>query len=130
MRANATSERLDFEALLIEEGSRSFWLAYTAPIETVFAELRAYDRASKVPVRPWVIGPCCDHIYPTCPHVQRSGKLDVARDGRERLRIGSYETVDDPNNVLYLDPTWDNPHGDICGWCFRVWRARLIRTAA
>lgn len=118
--------RPDFEALLLEEGRRAYWLEYTAPMWRVFAEFDAYDRATKIAVRPWVIGECCDHIYPTCPAVVRTGRLDV-NDGKWWL--GRYETVDDPNNPLYLDPDWDNPHGDVCGWCFRVWRARVRRTA-
>jgi hypothetical protein len=117
--------RLDFETVLIEEGRRAYWMTYGATIDRVLADLDAIDRAYRVPVRPWVIGECCDHIYPTCPHVVRTGRLD-AKDGKWWL--GRYETIDDPANVLYLDPEWDNPNGDICGWCFRVWRSRLPRS--
>lgn len=127
LRAGSESTRLDFETLLIEEGPRSFWLAYTAPIERVMAEFHHFDKATKIPVRPWIIGECCDHIYPTCPAVQRTGRLD-ANDGNWRL--GRYETVDDPHNILFLDPEWDNPNGDVCGWCFRVWRGRIRKAAA
>lgn len=53
----------------------------------------------------------------------------VTRDGEIvwKLRCpqcGHEGDIDDPANVMYLDPDWDNPCGDICGWCFRVWRSR------
>ena len=113
--------RDDFETLLVEEGERPFGLTYTSPIVRVFAEIHAFDRATRYPVRPWVLGECCDHIYPTCPAVVRTGRLDV---DDSKWWLGTYKTVDDPDNPLWLHPDWDNPNGDICGWCFRVWRAR------
>lgn len=119
-------QRRDFETLLVEEGVRPFSLEYSAPIGRVLAEIVAYDQATKLPVRPWVLGECCDHIYPTCPAVVRTGRLDV-EDGNWRL--GTYRTVDDPANVLYLHPDDDGDatRGDVCGWCFRVWRSRVKR---
>ena len=123
----AANERTDFETLLLEEGERSYWLTYASPIARIFSVLNAYDRAQRVPVRPWVLGECCDHIYPHCPAVVRTGRLDVD-DGKWWL--GTYRTVDDPDNPMYLDPEWDNPNGDVCGWCFRVWRARAKRELA
>ena len=63
---------------------------------------------SDVGVTPWVL--CwarLDHIYPTCPAAQRSE--------------GGYRIINDPSNRL--DPDND-PHGDICGWCKRLWVSR------
>lgn len=125
-RTASAADRRDFETLLLEEGDRSYWLAYTSPIERAFTEIAAVDRAFRLPVRPWVIGECCDHIYPTCPHVVRTGRLD-AKDGKWWL--GRYETVDDPDNTLWLHPDED-PGSDVCGWCFRVWRSRVRRELA
>lgn len=126
-KAEQPSYRADFETLRIEEGIRSFALEYAPPLARAFMEIDATDRAYGLPIRPWVLGETCDHIYPTCPAVIRTGRLD-ANDGKWWL--GTYRTIDDPQNVLYLSPEWDNPCGDICGWCFRVWRGRVSREQA
>lgn len=58
-------------------------------------------------VAPWWIGITSDHLYETCPVLQRS-KPELARVGWDRAGSGEI-----------------NPEGgDVCGWCLRVWRAR------
>ena len=57
-------------------------------------------------VEPWYMAPTgpTDHIYPTCPGLQRS-----LRPGEQPVK-GS--------GALYPDA------GDVCGWCARVWHSR------
>ena len=56
---------------------------------------------------PWFIGVLDDHLYETCPGLNRSR--------RELQRCGWWA----PRHTT-IDPLG----GDVCGWCVRVWKAR------
>jgi hypothetical protein len=81
----------------------------TTVLETALAIADADLRDRHGPensVTPWYMAPMgpIDHLYPTCPGLQRS-----LRPGEEPVQ-GS--------GALYPEA------GDVCGWCVRVWRAR------
>lgn len=62
-----------------------------------------------------------DHIYATCPALARVKPWPGAKLDNDR------QVVDDwtwPRRFLGEVNPEDDPDGDVCGWCKRVWRAR------
>lgn len=85
-------------------------IAHPTALETALAIADADLRDRHGPengVEPWYLAPMgpTDHLYPNCPGLRRS------------LRPGEPPTVG--AGVLYPEA------GDVCGWCCRVWRARV-----
>lgn len=63
-----------------------------------------------------------DHIYATCPALARVKPWPGTRWDEDQQKVIPDKTW--PRRFLGEVNVEDDPCGDVCGWCKRVWRAR------